>query len=144
MKILKYSITGNDFAEYDLAFVLIDELIESKFSQEKINIQFHTNEDYEFFFIGILEDQEVIKNIIEEVKSDLDFECIIEDHTNNIFNNSSEYADLPNFCADRNTLLEYFYNNQNKDGVLDKILEFGIESLNIHDRNILENKKSLI
>jgi hypothetical protein len=98
-------------------------------------------DEYSFFFISDINDQIKIINKFEEtckkISHTFDYKVIYKDMTDEILNNIDKYDSLPNFIEDKNTLLEYYYKVVDKDSVLDKILEKGVESLNEHDKIVL-------
>lgn len=147
MKIYKYIVKYKndvDFSTYDTVNYFIQSDIENTFPEIKLELQIHSFDDNSFFFIADNEDQEKMFSAMLITKgSDVimnfcgGFDILSEDVTEVVLNNIDKYDNIKNF-VDRNTLLEYYHKVFDKDSVLDKILESGINSLNQYDKNVLK------
>jgi hypothetical protein len=144
--IYKYTVKYKDdvdFSVYDTVNYFIRADIENTFPEIKLELQVHSFDDNSFFFIASLEEQERMFNTMSITKDSdaiMDFcggfHILSEDVTGEVLNNIDKYDNIENF-VDRNTLVEFYHKVFDKDSVLDKILEMGVNSLNKYDKNIL-------
>ena len=148
MRIYKYTIeykdTDIDFPTTSTLDYFLEADIESTFPEIKLELQAHSFDYNSFFFIADDEDQKKMFDILlsNEKSEHLQefcggFSILSEDFTDEVLNNIDKYDNIENF-VDRNNLLEYYNKVFDKDSVLDKILERGIDSLNEYDKNILK------
>lgn len=57
--------------------------------------------------------------------------------TDEVFNNIDKYVNIENVYSDSNVLKEFYDKTFDKNAILDKVLEFGMETLNEYDKKIL-------
>jgi len=146
MRIYKYVFEFKDidvdFSDLETVIYFVEKDLLELFPEFILDIKVHSPSDaYYFFFISDIDDQlKIIKKLEEgakEISHTFDYKVIYKDLTYDILNNIDNYDSIPNF-TDKNTLLDYYYKVFNKDSVLDKIIERGINSLNNHDKEVLK------
>lgn len=129
---------------YDYIYFIEGDVVEF-FGETKIKHQFHQPEDHQFYLVGTEKDLIDLKTILD----DPDLAILYENHKNpytylnctkDIFYNIDKYLKIENEICDINVLFSFYRNNINKDIVLDKIHELGIEALNEWDKKVLDEQ----
>lgn len=145
-----YNYKFNENVHPDVAY-LISSALEDSFTETKLSIQVHAYTEYDYFFIADQEDQDkmisVINSVVDSVKTD-DLNDLyygkvvneIKDVTDDVLSNIDKYDDLINMYGTlKNVVLNFYYNSNNQNTILDKVIEKGIESLGKHDKIILDS-----
>lgn len=137
MKILKYDINEDQ----DFQWMIETEIVDN-FGEDFIKNNIYQPGGDLFYLIATDEVHDKIKSIIfsDDFKDMYEGDAAkISDVTKDVLYNINTYDEIENEITDENVLVNFFYNYFDKDDVLDKILECGIENLNTFDRNILES-----
>lgn len=140
MKILKYEIGGDSDYQYFVESAFL-ELVGEEFAKNNI----HQTDDDVFFLVADETTHRKFKDIIFEDVLVESFKEIgvsagakITDMTTDILENIHMFENLPNNNKYNGGLVSFFYGLTDKDDVLDKISKYGIQSLNGHDKSILD------
>jgi hypothetical protein len=141
IKIFKYELKDISCGIHlnDVEFFIFQRM-ESTFTRTILELRVHTFGDNGFYFISDMEDQNKMIDLfstVENLKEFGDFETSYKDVTDQILNNIDNFDSVENF-NDKNTILDFYYDINNQDTVLDKILEKGVDSLSKHDKIILD------
>lgn len=133
MKIVKYVVNQDQ----DFQFITLSE-IEKRFP----NIHENVHQPCEGTFFLVAEDD--VHFQVAQIFTNPEFADFYEgspveitDVTFDVLNNIEKYENLPNQVSDNNVLLNTYFQTVDKDFILDKILEFGIESINNIDKQVL-------
>ena len=143
MKIFKFQIKDISAGIHlQDVFYLINQRMISTFTETVLDLKVHSIDDNNFYFISSLEDQQTMIDIMkssEDLKPTFgDFEFSYCDVTDEIVGNIDDYDSIKNYNGD-NVILNSYYKEFSSDDILDKIIEYGVNSLSKHDKIILDN-----
>jgi hypothetical protein len=137
MKIIKYNINKSIDFQY-----VIESVVVEGFGENFILTNIHQDNDDEFYLFGTIEQHNKFMNIVFNDEYKFLYSgtaATITDVTKDVLYNIDNYENIANINSSNNLFLEFFYNNVDKDSVLDKILECGVDSLNSFDKQILQS-----
>jgi hypothetical protein len=147
MRIYNYKFSTD--VHPDVAY-MISNALESSFTETKLSLQVHAYSEYDYFFIADQEDQDKMISLINSVVdlfktddvNDIYYSKIVDeikDVTDVVLNDIDKYDDLANLYGSlKNVVLNFYYNSNNQNTILDKVIEKGVGSLGKHDKIILD------
>lgn len=134
MKIYKYTISKDDTYQYFVENAIVELLGETYLDEN-----FHRTKDNVFYLSGTDDIHQKMKEILFDPQLVLlchDRPAVILDVTDKVYEYILVYTSFQNLDNESNIFLN-LYKTQSKDDILDKILDRGVDSLNVYDKQIL-------
>lgn len=137
MKIFKYTINESQ----DFQFYVESEIMEA-FGDDFVYKNIHQPNENTFYMVATEAEHNKFMSILFDQDIKFLYEgnaAVVKDVTTNVLYNIDAFENIPNMNSDENVLLKFFFMYVDKDDVLDKILECGIETLNQFDKQVLQS-----